>query len=322
LDKSLFASLEDLAVFVAVVQEGSFSAAALRLGIAGSAISKRMARLETRIGSQLLLRTTRRLSLTEVGQLAYAKAREADSLLAEALSLAAERSRHPRGMLRVSASVSFGLNRVVPLLPGFRCQFPEVDVDLLLLDRMVDLVEEGVDVAIRIAERLPESSIARPLCPVRYRLCASPDYLRDHPIAAPADLLSLTCLHYRVAPQAGRWHLQKGSEAVDLAVQTPVVVNNSDAVSLLAQQGMGVALLADYACERGLQNGDLVAVLPDWDISGPFGGWAHAIWRPQVSLPRKTRVFIDFLAAEMGSLTVGASGARQGPSGADQRPDR
>lgn len=313
MDKSLFASLEDLAVFVAVVQEGSFSAAALRLGIAGSAISKRMVRLEARTGVQLLLRTTRRLSLTEAGQLAYAKAREADGLLAEALSLAADQSGHPRGVLRVSASVSFGLNRVVPLLPAFRRQFPEVDVDLLLLDRMVDLVEEGVDVAIRVSEKLPESSIARPLCPVRYRLCASPDYLRDHPIAVPADLLSCTCLHYRAMPQSGRWHLRKGAEAIDLPVRTPVVVNNSDAVALLAHQGMGVALLADYACERGLRDGGLVAVLPDWDVSGPFGGWAHAIWRPQVSLPRKTRVFIEFLASQMGPLTQEASSARQGP---------
>lgn len=299
MEKLLLDSLEDLVVFAAVAREGSFSAASRRLGIAGSAVSKRVAQLEARIGCQLVQRSTRSLSLTEVGALVFERVNGATELLSEAISLATERTVAPRGVLRVSASVSFGQHRIVPLLPEFRARFPDVQVDLILLDRMVNLVEEGIDLAVRISADLPESSIARPLCQVRYHLCASPVFMRKHPVEQPADLEQLPCIQYGSGVHKIQWRLSRLDERVTLNVTTPLMVNNSDAVALLARQGQGVALLADYACESHLRDGSLTCILPDWAVEGPFGNLAHIVWRPQSSMPKKSRVLIDYLCAAM-----------------------
>lgn len=301
MDTLLLGRLQDLAVFTAVVEQGTFSRAATALGMVKSGVSRRVSRLETELGVKILQRTTRSLSLTEAGEALYASAKQSFEMLGDASTRAGESATSAKGVLKVTASVSFGRHCIVPLLPRFRARHPAIEVDLNLLDRPVDLVEEGVDVAIRLSSTLPESAVAKRVRRIRYCLCASPDFLAEHELKAPEDLIGAPCLSYRGAPGKKRWTLRKGAELRSVAVTQPVRVNNSDAMADLAVAGCGVALLADYAADEHLRHGSLHTVLPAWEPEGTFGDWAYAVWQPQKRVPMKVRLFLDLLAEEMGS---------------------
>lgn len=301
--------LGDLAAFVAVVDTRGFSAAARQLGVSKSAVSKRLNRLEQRLGLRLLQRTTRAMSLTEAGQMLYVRAAPAVAELAETRRLAGALLEAPRGSLHVTASVTFGKLCLSPLIPEFLARYPEVDLRLTLLDRFVDLVDEGYDLALRLTRSPPESLVAKALMPVDYRLVASPAYLAGRTITEPADLAGLNGLHYHGAdaprPAGERfadWQFVRAGQNVEVRVQRRVAVNNSEIVRDLVLAGLGVGLVWNYAVDGDIAAGRLQRLLPDWQARGPFGQTAWAIWPQQRALPLKNRAFIDFLADKLGPL--------------------
>ncbi len=291
--------LSDLAVFVRVVDTQGFSAAARAMGLTKSAVSKRINRLELQLGLRLLQRTTRAMSLTEAGRVLYERAAQGVALLDESARLAAGLVDAPRGTLRVTASVTFGKRCLAPLIPEFLALYPEIELQLTLLDRFVDLVDEGYDVALRLTRTPPEQVVAKALMPVRYRLCAAVDYLKGQEIKTPADLAGYNCLHYGLREFGNEWRFERGDETARVRVTSNVVVNNSEVVRDLLLAGMGIGLVWNYAVDREIADGRLVPLLPEWTPVGPFGQTAYALWLPQPHLPPKIRVFVDFLAASL-----------------------
>ena len=253
-----------LAIFAHVVECESFSRAAERLGLSKSAVSKQIVALENRLGTRLLNRTTRRLSLTEAGARLYERSQRIVQEV-EAVELeAGQLQSHPTGRLRVSVGMSFGHLHLAPLLPAFSRSYPDLSIELLLNDRMVNLVDEGYDVALRIGE-LPDSSIvARKLSPVRRQMVASPDYLaaRGTP-STPADLAAHDCLTYSYVDSGTGWQITGADGASRKISITPkLIANNGDALLRAAENGMGVIMLPSFMLKDAFEAGSLVEVLP------------------------------------------------------------
>ena len=286
--------LSAMAVFARVVEMESFSGAARALGLSKSAVSKRVGRLEDRMGLRLLNRTTRRLSLTEAGAAFYQGCRRVVAE-AEAAERAVTRlASAPRGRLKVNAPMSFGVRHLAPALPDFMARYPELNVDLTLNDRVVDLVEEGFDLAIRIAPLAESSLIARRLAPNRLVLCAAPSYLAAHGAPrAVEDLKDHACLLYSYQTAGDAWRLCGPGGERRLAVTGRLRINNGDALLAAALGGLGVALLPCFICGQDLRAGRLIQVLPAW--SGPADTAIAAVYPASRNLSPKVRVFVDFL---------------------------
>jgi DNA-binding transcriptional LysR family regulator len=286
--------LEAWAIFAKIAETGSFAGAAADLGLSDATVSKALKRLETRLGERLIHRTSRRLALTETGRVLAVRAAQ---ILAEGEAAEAEaqaKSAEPHGRVRLAAPMSFGLRHIAPMLPAFLTQYPQVSVDLLLDDRVVDLVAGAIDVALRIAD-LPDSSlVARRLCPVHRWVIGAPDYFARHGTPQrPRDLRDHACLGYAYLASGETWRFTDASgqeEAV--AVKGPLTATNGDAIGLAAEAGLGIALQPDFLAWESVQAGRLVKVLADWSAP-PLA--LHLI--TPAGEPRATRVgvLLDFL---------------------------
>ena len=289
--------LKEMAIFAQVVESGGFSAASRQLGIATSAVSRHVSRLEAHMGGRLLQRTTRSLSLTELGAQVHAGCVRMLASAREVNALAGRYSAQPTGVIRVTAPIVFGQMWLSPRLPGFLAQYPEVDVHLTLVDRTVDLIEEGEDLAIRIARELAPGLAARPLCAMTYVLVASQAYLDAHGTpATPAQLAQHRCICLRHSELGGSWSMQRGDERASVAVQTRVTINNSAAVMAAVEVGGGVGLVSDCAAQAALDTGRVRRVLEDWQVGDPHRRMIHAVYVPGRHIALKIRAFIDYLA--------------------------
>lgn len=290
--------LDEMEIFAEVVEAEGFSAAARRLGLSKSAVSKQVGRLEDRLGVRLLNRTTRRLSLTEAGATFYEACRRVLDEASSAEQAVSDLATAPRGLLRLNAPMSFGFLHLGPAIPAFHARYPQVTVDAAMNDRFVDLVEEGYDVAIRIGALRDSSLVARRLAPCRAVLCASPDYLarRGRP-RRPEDLAGHDCLLYANSANPREWtfHGQRGRQAV--AVKGPLIANNGDVLCGAALAGMGITRLPTFIVGPQLRKGRLEVVLPDHPL--PEQG-IHAVYPHGRNLSPKVRVFVDFLADHLG----------------------
>ena len=282
-----------MSTFVQVVDGGSFSAAADRLGLSRAQVSKSVMQLEAHLETRLLNRTTRRISLTDSGRLYYARSLQILEELAEAEDCAREDSAAARGVLTVGAPTSFGLLHLQPLIPAFLADHPEVQISLSLADRFLDVVAEGYDVAVRIAELEDSSLVARRLAPCRRVLCASPAYLQKHGSPrVPQDLAIHGCLVYSNELRPDTWTLHGPSGAERVTVNGPVCADNGDVLRAAAAAGLGVTLLPTFIVGEDLRAGRLVTVLDDYcppDLS------INAVYPSRRFLAAKVRVFVDFL---------------------------
>src|SRR6516162_3421573 len=289
--------LTGLEVFAKVASSGSLSAAARAMGLSQTMVTKHIAALETRLGVKLFHRTTRRLSITEAGR-NYLEASErilADMEAADA-AVAAERV-EPRGLLRVNVPVVFGTRQIAPLLFEFAERYPKVTTELGLNDRLVDLAEEGWDLAIRIGRLRDSSMVARRLAPNRLVVCAAPSYLKRHGIPRTvADLASHNCLGYTLAQQASAAEWLFGADGeIRVQVNGNLRANNGDALRAATQAGLGLACQPTFIIADDLRAGTLVALpldQPEMQTSA-----VHAVYLPDRRPPAKVRAFIDFLAA-------------------------
>jgi len=288
-------TLRAMELFVAVVESGSFAAAAERENISSPALSRQVAGLEEHLGARLLNRTTRRLSLTEAGRDYLARAQAILADVAEAEAEAGQARHAPKGLLRVSAPLSWGLARLAPILAGFRARYPELRLDIDLTDRMVDLVHEGIDVALRIAAQPAGTLIARRLADVAIIACAAPGYLaRAGAPHAPEDLAGHATLLYNLLSMGSDITFTRGTEARLVRLGHVVEANNGDILRDLAIAGEGIILQPDFVVEQALADGRLVRVLPDWH-AGDYG--LFAVYSSRRHQPAKVRVFIDHLVA-------------------------
>jgi DNA-binding transcriptional LysR family regulator len=293
--------LEALAIFAKVVELRSFAAAAADLSLSKATVSKAVGRLEERLGARLFNRTSRRLTLTDVGRhLAERAARilaEGEAAEGEAQAQAAA----PRGLVRLAAPMSFGLIRVAPILPEFLARYPDIMVDLQLSDATVDLIGEGFDVALRIAV-LPDSSlVGRRLCEVRRHIVAAPSYFERYGRPShPVQLGEHRCLAYSNLPTPHLWHFAnaKGEQAA-VRLAGPLRANNGDALMHALLAGLGVAVLPDFIVGAALAEGKLESVLPEWTF--PVGG-LHLLTPPGGPRPARVEALISFLAQTLVRL--------------------
>ena len=301
MDRSLLEQIEDIAVFTTVVAQGSFSGAGRKLDLSKSAISKRVDRLESSLGLRLLQRSTRSLSMTEAGKAIHERAAQSIAMLEEARNHASNLTETLQGLIKVTTSVAFGKLCIAPVLSEFLQHYPQIKIQLVLLDRMVDLVEEGFDLAIRLTRSPPELFIAKPLMPIEYVLCATPDYIKGKRLRAPGDLSNLNCLSYGQQALTQTWSFQKSEVKETVKVSGNLVVNSSEVVRDLMLENVGIGLVARYAVADQLADGQLRELLPGWKPTGAFAQTAFAVWKPQIHLPQKIRVFVDFLETKQGN---------------------
>lgn len=300
--------LTGLEVFVKVAAAGNLSAAARAMGLSQTMVTKHMAALETRLGVKLFHRTTRRLSITEAGR-SYLEASE--RILAEIeaanASVAADRV-EPRGLLRLNAPVAFGTRQIAPLLAEFSERHPLVTVELGLNDRLVDLAEEGWDLAIRIGNLANSSLIARRIAPCRVVVCAAPSYLkaRGRPLTV-SGLSAHNCLGYTLSQQtaADRWTFGARAE-VSVRVAGNLRANNGDALRAAAIAGQGLIYQPTFIVADDLRAGTLVAVNLD-QPTVELGG-IYAVFLPDRDPPAKVRAFIDFIATRFTPVPPWDSG--------------
>lgn len=287
--------LEAWAIFAKVAEIGSFSGAASELGLSNPTVSKAIARLEARLGFALLARTSRRLSLTEAGR---ASLDRATLILAQGEAVedaAADQAKVPRGIIRISAPLSFGTAYLGQALPAFLAAYPEIKLDFALSDRRVDLVAEGFDFALRIGVLIDSSLLARTLCTIRLLLVGAPAYLdaQGRP-THPAELKGHGILAYTGSAQTGVWrfsHALFGEETVQPPIR--LSADNADMFKPLLLAGQGLALQPEFMVWRELRDGLLEIVLPDWSAK-PLG--LHLVMAPHPLRPHRVQLLIDYLA--------------------------
>lgn len=291
--------LPGLMLFARVAQCGSLSAAAQQLGISRSAVSKQLANFEAIIGARLLQRTTRKLALTELGEQVLLEAQRVDAALLAVESMTDDFRQHVRGKLRITCSTSLGRVALMPLLGEFAAKYPELELELGLEDRFVDMLAEQIDVAIRIGHLADSTLIARRLGELSWQLCASPLYLAKHGTPqTPLDLRQHACLYYRNQNHTmNQWEFNGKNGVEQVMVRGPLAINDACATVDAAIQGMGI-LLTDRALVRdALADGRLVALLPDYQ---PAAGLpVYAVYPARDYLPAKTLAFVNFLLAEL-----------------------
>ncbi|TWF46497.1 LysR family transcriptional regulator [Neorhizobium alkalisoli] len=291
-------SLRALRVFAITVRSGSLSAAGRQIGMSPASVSRHVTSLEDRIGSRLLNRSSRKLTLTEAGELYFQHAEQILHQLEEAEQSVSQLQGSPKGTLRVHSRLLFGTQHLIAIMPEFLKIYPEIKVDLMLSNQVIDLVEQNIDVDIRIGKLQDSSLIAKKLWGSERVLCASPGYLEHAPpLHTPNDLAAHNCLTYRLNMGRTVWRF---ADSEDMITEIPVEGNfQSDygpALRQMALANAGIALMPDWSVKDDLEKGLLVQLLPDFRVSyAAFENGVYAVYQPSRYMSAKVRVFIDFL---------------------------
>jgi DNA-binding transcriptional LysR family regulator len=293
-------TIDGMRTFVAVISEGSFSAAAGRLDMSPQLVSKYVGQLEARLGARLLNRSTRRLSITEAGQAYYERCRYILDEIDEMENAVGEATLKAQGLLRINAPMSFGALHLAKAIADYQRVQPHVSVNLTLDDRTVDIVSEGYDMAIRIG-RLSESSlIARKLAPVKLVVCAAPGYFRERGTpTSPEDLKSHECLAYAYYSENDRWRFKaKDGTQHEVRIKGRFSANNGDALRQAAIAGTGLVLQPTFIVGKDIHDNRLQPVLDDYEVEQLA---VYAVYPHRQYLSGKVRTFVDFLADYFGS---------------------
>jgi DNA-binding transcriptional LysR family regulator len=289
---------QHLRLFVEVTRKGGFAAVARDAEVDPSYVSRSIAALENELGVRLFQRTTRKLSLTEAGHLYLARVAPLVDELEHARDEALAISRGASGTLRMTTSFSFGLQALTPLLPEFRARHPQLKVELLMTDANLDLVDDRIDLAVRLGGSFSGDAVVSKLMTTRYMVCASPGYLKQYGCPAqPQDLMRHACLLLSLPEFRNAWHFKNArGEVVDVQVQGDMVISNLLAHRQCATQGLGPALLSDWIAEEALAKGELVDLFPNYQVTATsFDTGVWLLYPSRNYLPHKVRVMMDFL---------------------------
>jgi DNA-binding transcriptional LysR family regulator len=291
--------LDAMKLFVRVAELGSFAAVAQQLGVARSVVTRQIAGLEAHLGIKLMARSTRRLSLTSAGTAYLEKCRVILNLVEAAETDVAEERLTPRGNIRMSLPLSFGLKRLAPLLIDFSQRYPEVGLDMDYSDRRVKLIEEGIDLSIRITRRLDGGDVARKIGTGRMQVVASKNYLARHGRPQhPAELIHHECLGYTSGGIAQNWEFQVDGQLQSFPVRSRINANNGDVLTEAAAQGLGITLQPDFIIDSFLADGRVEAILADFPVA-ELG--IYAMLPSNRHIPHRVRVLMDFLAAGLAA---------------------
>lgn len=283
----------EMSVFATVAQEGSLSAAARALGLTPSAVSRIIARTEQRLGTRLLLRTTRAITFTAEGEAFLRGARRILADMDEVEEAIADQG-VPRGRLRVSAALGHGRLAIVPLVAAFSARYPNIVVDLTLGDEVVDILGGKADVAVRFGH-LPDSPLtARRIGDTGHVVVASPEYLQRHGIPRePEDLLRHNCLRFNFRRAEPNWPFIRAGEEFSLKVSGNIECSSGEALAQLARVGAGIARIGEFSVSEDLQRGDLIPLLQAWNPGDQEP--IHAVFVGGSAMPARVRLFVDFL---------------------------
>jgi len=305
--------------FVKVVETGSFARAADRLGVSVSSVSRHVTELEAHLDARLLNRTTRRLSLTEIGRAFHERCVQLLADLEEAEESAGAGTLAPRGTLRLTCGVTFGTRHLAPAVSEFMARYPEMRFDVELSDRVVDLVDEGFDAAVRIGAVGGQNLVARKVGVTQLVCCAAPAYLARHgEPRAPEDLTAHACLTYAYAPQSGLWPFRDpDGRELSVRITGPVHANNGAFLEALAVAGVGIAFEPDFVVGPDVKAGRLVKILPTFL---PRAAAIHVVYPSRRHLSAKVRAFTDFLVQRFTLAEWALEGSAG--SGVAERPKR
>ena len=291
--------IDAMRAFVAVVTEGSFSNAANTLQLSPQLVSKYVSKLEEQLNSRLLNRTTRKVSLTEAGSHYFGHAQQILLSIDDMESKLGGLQQNPKGVLRISAPVSFAVKHMAKLITDFQMRYPSVKVDLQLTDRKVDIVEEGFDVALRIGQLKSSSLIAKKIAPIRVVLCAAPEYLKNYGTPTqPEDLEHHRYLHYSYMNMDGKDDIYQILKAKYFKQGSEFRSNNGDVLVDAAIAGAGLILQPTFIINKALTSGKLVIVLPELE---PEALGLYVVYAHRKLLPHKVRCFIDFMEGYYGT---------------------
>lgn len=288
-------NISDLSFFVQLVKHGSLSALARELGLTPPAVSSRLARLEKRLGVQLLNRTTRRLGVTQEGELYLSNGTRLLAELEELDRMVASSRAIPQGLLRVNATFGFGRRHIAPAVSAFAQRFSAVDVQLTLTDRTVNLADQAYDVGIRFGQVPDSRLVARKIAANRRFLCASPEYLKRAGMPmTPRELQSHQCIVLRESDSAyGTWHLSRGRKQETVKVRGALSSNDGETAVIWALAGHGILMRSEWDVQEHLRSGALRPVLPEWSLPSAD---VFAVYRERMNLSAKVAAFVDFLA--------------------------
>ncbi|WP_061152248.1 LysR family transcriptional regulator [Caballeronia arvi] len=301
----LFDLMPDMAVFARVVDAGNFSLAARQLGSTPSTVSRRIKRLEEALATRLLERSTRKVRVTESGAQVYRHCRDMAAAASGAVDAAGQSSGKPQGRVALSAPTAYAKSVIHPLVPAFLAAYPDVDLQLVFADHDIDPLESDVDLVIRATSDPPQGLAARQLGRVRWLLCASAEYVREHGAPAhPRELAQHDCIHLGETADDNRWRFTRGNETVTVAVRGRYIANHAGARLEAAESGLGIATLPDFAARDALAAGRVQAVLADWELHArAYRGPVWLLYPPNRFLPPKVRALIDHLHAHLGQPT-------------------
>ncbi len=284
-------------VFSEVVTRGSFTAAANTLGMSRAMVTRHIAELERWLGARLLMRSTRRLSLTEAGEACVARSRQLLELVNDVEQVVGQRDTEPHGQIRVYSSVSFGQSHLSAALVDYLARYPRTRVDLVLGDQPVNLIEDRIDLAIRVTNELDPSMIARKLSTCRSVVCAAPDYLMRQGVPETVqDLARHNCLTYSRFEKS-QWHFVRQNEEVSVQVSGNLSANEATALLQAVRAGGGLSVQPTYAVADLLKSGELVEVLPEWK---PLPLGVYGVYVSRRHQPATMRTLLDFLESRFG----------------------
>lgn len=290
-----------LIYFAFVVEEGSFQAAARKLRVPNSTLSRHISALEAALDVQLLNRTTRRLSMTEAGENIFPSCQKMAEEYRSVLDITQEASSQPHGLLRVTAPVAAGRVFLARWLAQFSQRFPEIVLDVFFSDEEEDMVERRIDVAVRVGSLRSSTLISRPLATTSRIVCASPEFVAAHPVFVAQDLSGMSAVIFARASEVGHWRLNCQGETIEVSVQPRLVFNDMTSVLEAAAASGGIALVPAFVANSYLRNGSLMHIVPSWSgEAAPF----HLVYLRRDNLPTKTKLliahFLECAATEAG----------------------
>ncbi len=292
--------LPDLATFVLIIDQGSFTAAAKATGATPSAISRSVSRLEQALGSKLLHRTTRKLALSDTGKMVYEHAQEMLNAAQMAMDSGSSRQQVAQGKLTVSVPKAVGRFVIHPLMAEFFERYPDVDVCLRLEDRYMDLIDDGVDLALRISQSPSPGLYGKALMPVSHVICATPAYLRRYGTPdSPQALREHCCISLGETPADSRWKFRLGEKSETIQTHGRYAANHTGVRLDAVKNHLGIGSLPLFTARESLANGEIVQVLPEWEFISDYSGDLWLLWTRNQHMPARMRAMIDYLSEKL-----------------------